>query len=52
VLAIDPGNCDALNNLGALLDKQGLTADALKEFRLSLASKPDQQWRIPKSAGS
>jgi tetratricopeptide (TPR) repeat protein len=42
VLANDPNNSNAHNNLGSLLVRKGLMQDALKEFRLSLAIKPDQ----------
>ncbi len=30
VLAIEPDNTDALNNIGGLLDRKGLSADAIK----------------------
>jgi tetratricopeptide (TPR) repeat protein len=39
---LDPRNYGALNNLGMLMARQGLTKEALKEFRLSLTVKPDQ----------
>ncbi len=42
VLAVDPNNYEAHNNLGGVLGKQGLTDEALKELQLSLAIKPDQ----------
>ena len=42
VLANDPNNSNAHNNLGSLLVRKGLMQDALKEFQLSLAIKPDQ----------
>ncbi len=39
---LDPRNYGALNNLGMLMARHGLTAEALKEFRISLTVKPDQ----------
>ena len=42
VLATDPNNSNAHNNLGIVLGRKGLMEEALKEFRLSLAIKPDQ----------
>jgi Flp pilus assembly protein TadD len=42
VLATDPNNSEAHNNLGIVLGRKGLKEEALKEFRLSLAIKPDQ----------
>ena len=42
VLAADPNNSGAHNNLGIVLGRKGLTQEALKEFQLSLAIKPDQ----------
>ncbi|MGD0520247.1 MAG: tetratricopeptide repeat protein [Terracidiphilus sp.] len=42
VLAADPNNSMAHNNLGIVLGRKGLMQEALKEFRLSLAIKPDQ----------
>jgi tetratricopeptide (TPR) repeat protein len=42
LLAIEPDNYDARNDLGINLGRQGLTQEALKEFWLSLAIQPDQ----------
>jgi len=41
-ITLDPDNYYAHNNLGILLYTQGLTEEALKEFRRSLAIKPNQ----------
>ncbi|MGA3262539.1 MAG: tetratricopeptide repeat protein [Terracidiphilus sp.] len=41
-LAIEPDNYAALNHLGIIFYRQGLTEEALKELRLSLAIQPDQ----------
>ena len=39
---LDPLNYAALNNLGMLLAKHGMAAEAMTEFRISLTVKPDQ----------
>ena len=43
VLATDPNNSNAHNNLGSVLVRNGLMQEALREFRLSLDIKPDQE---------
>ena len=42
MLALEPDNYQAHDNLGAVYSAQGLKQEAVKEFRLSLAIKPDQ----------
>jgi len=42
VLALEPQNYHAHDNLATVYSAQGLKQDAVKEYRLSLAIKPDQ----------
>ena len=42
VLVTEPDNTDALNNIGGLLDRMGLSDDAIKSFQQSLTVKPAQ----------
>ena len=42
VLVTEPDNTDALNNIGGLLDRMGLSGDAIKSFQQSLTVKPAQ----------
>jgi Tfp pilus assembly protein PilF len=45
IVALDPGNADALGNLGVLLFFQGAYADAVPQFRAALKLQPTL-WKI------
>ena len=51
-LATSPNNYDGYNNLGIILGKQGLAAQALEQFRLAEPFSPRMRQYIPISAGS
>ena len=40
-IELDPGYCDAMDNLGVLLRQEGKTAEAIEWYRKSLALAPD-----------